>query len=278
MDLSISPVSVPCDAIPEWHSGDTARSLPLDASETESIVFNMQAASNIHKRHQFFNWTQGLLQNLISHEMLLCITAQRANAIVRVETFTTQATTADFSRELGEQDSQCLHKLVDHWRQNQCAAMILDVDDKLLAGSRLAREMTQLKATLLLAHGISGPDGKLASIYLFICQPNRLRPRQTYLAELMVPALHAAWMRLRMDPQADTGSTLPSERSQLTRREQEVLKWIYFGKSNIEIGMILGISPLTVKNHVQEILRRLNVLNRAQAVGKALSLHLISTS
>jgi DNA-binding CsgD family transcriptional regulator len=39
--------------------------------------------------------------------------------------------------------------------------------------------------------------------------------------------------------------------------------------------MILTISPLTVKNHVQKILRRLNVLNRAQAVGKALSLRIL---
>ena len=39
--------------------------------------------------------------------------------------------------------------------------------------------------------------------------------------------------------------------------------------------MILGISPLTVKNHVQKILRRLDVLNRAQAVGKALALRIL---
>ncbi len=62
----------------------------------------------------------------------------------------------------------------------------------------------------------------------------------------------------------------------LTQREQEVLRWVYLGKSNLEIGMILGISPLTVKNHVQEILRRLDVQNRAQAVGKAFKLHILS--
>ena len=58
----------------------------------------------------------------------------------------------------------------------------------------------------------------------------------------------------------------------LTRREHEILGWIYHGKTNIEIGMILRISPLTVKNHVQKILRKLNVVNRTQAVGKALGL------
>jgi DNA-binding CsgD family transcriptional regulator len=52
------------------------------------------------------------------------------------------------------------------------------------------------------------------------------------------------------------------------------LNWICRGKNNIEIGLILGLSQFTVKNHVQKILRRLNVLNRAQAVGKALALRL----
>ena len=58
--------------------------------------------------------------------------------------------------------------------------------------------------------------------------------------------------------------------------EQQILQWIYHGKSNIEIGMILDISPLTVKNHVQKTLRKLNVLNRTQAVGKALALRLVN--
>ena len=66
------------------------------------------------------------------------------------------------------------------------------------------------------------------------------------------------------------------KRSAITTREQEILRWIYLGKSNFEIGTILNISPLTVKNHVQKILRKLNVVNRAQAVGKALDLRLLS--
>jgi len=39
---------------------------------------------------------------------------------------------------------------------------------------------------------------------------------------------------------------------------------------------ILEISPLTVKNHVQKILRKLNVQNRTQAVGKAMALRILS--
>lgn len=54
----------------------------------------------------------------------------------------------------------------------------------------------------------------------------------------------------------------------LSARESEVLAWVAMGKTNPEIGSILGISTFTVKNHVQRILKKLDVTNRAQAVGK----------
>jgi DNA-binding CsgD family transcriptional regulator len=49
------------------------------------------------------------------------------------------------------------------------------------------------------------------------------------------------------------------------------------GKTNWEISTILNISPLTVKNHVQNVIRKLSVLNRNQAAIKAAKLGLIKT-
>ena len=54
----------------------------------------------------------------------------------------------------------------------------------------------------------------------------------------------------------------------LSARESEILAWVALGKTNPEIGSILGISVFTVKNHVQRILKKLDVTNRTQAVGK----------
>lgn len=59
-------------------------------------------------------------------------------------------------------------------------------------------------------------------------------------------------------------SPLPSA-SGLTRRECEVLKQLAFGLTNREIGKALGISYETVKEHVQNVLRKLNVKDRTQA-------------
>ena len=64
----------------------------------------------------------------------------------------------------------------------------------------------------------------------------------------------------------------------LSKREIQVLHWVKNGKTNQEIGQILGISPPTVKNHLQKIMRKLNVNNRAQAVGKCATLRLMAHS
>jgi DNA-binding CsgD family transcriptional regulator len=56
----------------------------------------------------------------------------------------------------------------------------------------------------------------------------------------------------------------------LTRRETEVLTWITQGKTNHEIGVILGVSTRTVCKHVQRILNKLKVENRTAAAAIAI--------
>jgi len=51
----------------------------------------------------------------------------------------------------------------------------------------------------------------------------------------------------------------------LTNRETQVLRHVALGLSNKEIGQSLGISIETVKEHVQNILRKLDVTDRTQA-------------
>jgi DNA-binding NarL/FixJ family response regulator len=54
-------------------------------------------------------------------------------------------------------------------------------------------------------------------------------------------------------------------RSELSDREIEVLRLIANGKDNAEIARELMISPKTVKNHISNILMKLQIENRIQA-------------
>ncbi|MGL6162684.1 autoinducer binding domain-containing protein [Microbulbifer sp.] len=61
----------------------------------------------------------------------------------------------------------------------------------------------------------------------------------------------------------------------LTPREGECLHWSSAGKTSWEISRILGCSEATVNFHFRNIIHKLGVSNRRQAVARALSLGLI---
>ena len=54
-------------------------------------------------------------------------------------------------------------------------------------------------------------------------------------------------------------------RAELSDRELQVLKLIANGKDNAQIAAELVISPKTVKNHISNILMKLQIQNRIQA-------------
>jgi len=51
----------------------------------------------------------------------------------------------------------------------------------------------------------------------------------------------------------------------LTPRQREVFDWMRQGKTNWEIGKILGCTEATVKKHLQRIYYKLGVANRMSA-------------
>ena len=53
--------------------------------------------------------------------------------------------------------------------------------------------------------------------------------------------------------------------NELTRREIEVLRMIAAGSSNKEIASVLNISERTVKNHISNIFKKIDVSDRTQA-------------
>jgi DNA-binding CsgD family transcriptional regulator len=56
----------------------------------------------------------------------------------------------------------------------------------------------------------------------------------------------------------------------LTIRETEILMWISRGKTNKEMGIILGSSPRTINKHLEHIFEKLGVTTRTAAVSAVL--------
>jgi DNA-binding NarL/FixJ family response regulator len=101
-----------------------------------------------------------------------------------------------------------------------------------------------------------------------------------YLVKPVEPAELLTAVSARLRRRAQTGSRGSSSVSAatpealqalgLTPREAEILSWVVQGKTNPEIGIILGIQLTTVKKHLESIFTQLGVENRTAAVTLAL--------
>jgi DNA-binding CsgD family transcriptional regulator len=77
----------------------------------------------------------------------------------------------------------------------------------------------------------------------------------------------ATTLLLRSEP---VGSAPREVGCTLTRREDEVLRWVAAGKSNAQIADILGLRPRTVHKHLEHVYCKLGVENRTSAVMRVL--------
>ena len=259
-----------------------AHSAATDFLQIESIVLNLDASLRVHARAHFFSWTQGLLQSLIRHELLICTLCLGKPPAFRADGFSMTTPEPNLFSDMFLRDTAVAPALLKAWEERRYQPVTIDVgptrapDSAPLGSGGFTRELERLGATQLLVHGIHDAEGRAISLFTFACRPGSATQRQAYLVQLLAPSLHAAWVRTQLTKRADANGDKAAGGNVLTVREMDILKWIYLGKSNFEIGAILKISPLTVKNHVQKILRKLNVVNRTQAIGKALELRILN--
>ncbi len=254
---------------------DSARSAATDFLQIESIVLNLDASLRVHARAHFFSWTQGLLQSLIRHELLICTLCLGKPPAFRADGFSMTTPDPATMSDVFLRDTAVAPTLLKAWEERRYQPVVFDTSSAPLGSGAFTREMERLGGTQLLVHGVHDADGRALTFFTFACRPGSIGPRQVYLAQLLAPALHASWVRTQLQ-RTPSSADKTSNQGVLTVRELDILKWIYRGKSNFEIGAILKISPLTVKNHVQKILRKLNVVNRTQAIGKSLELRILN--
>lgn len=235
----------------------------LSKLEQEYLLRIIESSVQLREPGQFFLWSQGQLQALLPHRLMVCMQFDPDGALLRIE-----ALHASLVAEAAMARSCALAQQV----ARHCGAFPCMLDAQAAApGAPLAPLRDELAACgydNLLVDG-SGPVTGGATAFALFGLPMRPGPRHAYFLSLLLPHLHLALLRLAQSkPARPGGDPARAQRRALSAREADVLRWLREGKRNDEIALILGISALTVKNHLQRIYKLLGVRNRTEAVAR----------
>ena len=234
----------------------------------------------ITQRTHLFNWLQGSFQGLVGHEIMIFGIKSSDSDSYHFEYFTSSRYFGDnqFAAAI-EQDVGIVSKVLTLWNETTMPLFVNNQDKPMQHGGYKVinfdqDELINSELKNFVMYGFGHNHSELSSIVIFARLHKQANSTYAQMLELIMPHLHCALIRVTSSKNEVISSADNSVRL-ITKRESEVLQWLHKGKTNWEISAILGISPLTVKNHVQNVIRKLNVLNRSQAAVKAAKLGLI---
>jgi transcriptional regulator EpsA len=244
----------------------------LSKLEQEYLLRIIESSLQVRDLRQFFLWSQGQLQALLPHQLMVCMQFAPDGALLRLESLHGSVQGAAALAQLCDPDAGLALRLARHCGAIGALPCMAELDDT-APGRAFAPFRDELAACgydNVILDG-SGPVAGGATVFALFGLPMRPGPRHAYFLALLLPQLHLALERLARPAPARAGQgapPAPSARRALSAREADILRWLREGKRNHEIAAILGISALTVKNHLQRIYKLLEVRNRTEAVAR----------
>jgi transcriptional regulator EpsA len=249
----------------------------LDDYEEEHMMRALEAAVHVRALRQFFLWTQGQLQGLLPHEIMVCIQFGDEDQIERIECLRSIMCAPELLELLCNTDDGLVVRLADYCRTSRMLPCVIEQGgrDSQHPLAAFESEIQRNKLGNAIVHGTDRLRGGSTFFAMFVV-PDAPTSRHSFFLEMMLPSLHLAFQRVAAMVESEGAAVNPSPVSLLSEREVEVLNWVSQGKSNFEISLILDLSVLTIKNHMQRIFRKLKVHNRVQAVLHCHTLQLLS--
>jgi transcriptional regulator EpsA len=244
---------------------DTSNLTPEEISMFMEIV---EASLHVTRRDQLFSWLQGSFQYIFPHEVMICGISTASGEDFIFESFSSIRYPENCAKAATRARDGVVWQVMSLWQQTGRPMMLGggmqpgDYGNYLVPFTEEKANLIELELHNIAAHGMAGHNGGISTFFCFSRVPQQPGKAHARLLELLMPYLHSALVRV-------AGQSGSAQTGQITEREREVLQWLKTGKTNWEIAQILGISPYTVKNHVQNILRKLNVQNRSHAAVKA---------
>lgn len=246
----------------------------LSRDDQERTLRTIESAVHVRRRHQLFLWAQGPLFCLLPHEILICLRIERGNGASHVECLHGGILSDSTETALCHPQSGLAIRMARSCEQSGVLPTLVatDTGDHDRVYREFRGEMEGIGLRNALVHGNRFSRDQDASFFVMFNIEDQLAPVHKHLMQLLLPYMHMAFHHAISDELNPVSNNRESDsKPGITERELQILRWVGSGKSNSEIGSILDISVMTVKNHMKKIFKKLNVRNRAQAVSQALA-------
>ena len=254
--------------------GLVADSMVLTAEDIEGLLRIVEATARIHRHYELFHFLQREVQRFIPHKILISAWCNFHGSNLNLDVISPilGVRTAKLN---GCGIENLLRDLYMQWVGNGRQAILLnDAAARPITQSTCycALHSAMRRMGSVLMHGVHDERDEIDSIYVAMNPAPITNGRSTgYFLSLINPIIaHIDVAFRKVAPLkrdiANSRTEILEKSGILSPREQEIMRWMTEGKTNMQIAEIVGISSFTVKNHVQRIFRKLGATNRTQAV------------
>ncbi len=263
------------NAVEHAQSWRPPKSFQLSEAEGARFLRIVSDSLLITRHKQLFLWLSGELQQFLPHQIMISAWGDFAKGAVKLDLV---------SGLPGVRTAGLAHCSIDdivrdsyaQWIDAGRRPLVLRTTESSLphAGCNCFIHGALRSMRSLLVHGVHDERGGYDSLYIALnagsFTKGRSRERFLSLVDSLVAQIDVACRKVAALPlpQARPRADAHSLPSQLSEREQQILRLVCLGSTNLDIAAALEISPFTVKNHVQRIFRKIGVTNRTQAAAK----------
>lgn len=251
----------------------------LNDREILFLYSAIKACHEVNSLIEFKDLISTKIRRVFPHELAACCIGEvphnRVVKLVNID-FPTK-----YLQEIIRPD-KVIQNPITIWMHKQVPLFIKVDEPGILVDSAWLRVARKYNIQNIASHGLIDTSGNILSYFSFARVHPSAFDKYEELLNMLIPHLHTTLMRQlfrsRASPKDVNGISdgyAPSNfidsqetrvRHELTQRERQILDWVRTGKTNWEIARILNISENTVKKHVQNMYKKLDVTNRIQAV------------
>jgi len=247
---------------------------PFD--DLDMLLSAVQQSFSLRRHWQLFSWLQEDLRQFVPHDIAIAAWGDFRSGVVCYDVLSPLPgmRTRNFGCKMIH---DIMSPLLARWLEFGNAPYLVRApggfSETRISDPLIDDAMGRMQCCLV--HGIKDQRAQHDCIYALLGPAELGSDRARLSLRLLLPYIDMALRQVAQLPQQQLkkGRTKPFVETMnaddspygLSLREREVMNWVCMGKTNREIGMVMEISGFTVKNHLQRIFRKLDVMNRAQA-------------